>query len=188
MKQIDIPFYSDPDDFRDGDNKYPCSTQFMHYDGLQHKYFLTEECLNYHGIDVERRYISGSNNKMREFISLVTQCIYDYIQYKSGWRTFQVMLYRIATVPEQIYQDKYIFRKQFEEVLILQAKYLIENGCSANYSGVNISRGKESGINPELEFRDNSHVSPLAVTKLDFMGLTRWFMLPSCIRLDTEKY
>lgn len=188
MKQSNIPVYNDPTDFEEGENLYPCSTQFMVYDGLQHKYFLTEECLELNGIDVEREWLSRSNNKTKEFISLVTQCIYDYIQYKSGWRNFQIMLYRIATVPRQIYQEPYTFRKQFEEALILQAKYLIENGCSADFSGVNLAKGKDAGINPELDFRDNSYVSPLAINKLDFMGLTRWFSLPYLFRLDTDKY
>ena len=92
MKFKDVPVYNDPTDFIDGNNQYPCSTQYMVYDPLQHKYFLTEECLNYHGIDVERRYISSAPNKMREFIELVTKKIYDYIQYTAGWKNFQVML------------------------------------------------------------------------------------------------
>lgn len=188
MKKTDVPFYDDPAGFEDGDNTYPCDTQFMIYDPMQHKYFLTEKCLHFHGVDVERRYISNSPNKMREFIELVTQTVYDYIQYKAGWRNFQVMLYRIAVVPRQIYQDPYTFRKQFEEALILQAKFLIENGCSANYSGVNLEQGKPVGTAPEQEFRDNSYVAPRTINKLEFMGLTRWFSLPPFIRLDTNKY
>lgn len=188
MKKSDVPFYNDPSDFEAGENSYPCSTQYMTYDPLQHKYFLTEEALNLHGIDVIKRYISRSPNKMQEFIRLVTDTVYDYIQYKAGWKNFQVMLYRIAVCPKQIYQDPYAFRKQFEEVLLIQAQYLIENGCSANYSGVNLARGKKDGIPPENEFRDNSSVSPRAINKLDFMGLTRWFSLSQWLRLDTDKY
>lgn len=188
MKPNQVPVYKDPSDFVNGDNSYPCSTQFMTYDPLQHKYFLTEECLAYHGIDVERRYISNSPNKMREFIKLVTDTVYDYIQYKAGWKNFQVMLYRIAVVPRQIYQDPYTFRKQFEEVLLIQAQYLIENGVSSNYSAVNLAKGKTRAEAPENEFRDNSSVSPRAINKLDFMGLTRWFSLPQMVRLDTNKY
>lgn len=188
MTKDQVPFYNDPIDFVSGDNSYPCSTQFMTYDPLQHKYFLTEECLNLHGVDVERRYISNSPNKMKEFIKLVTDTVYDYIQYKAGWKNFQVMLYRIAVAPRQIYQDPYTFRKQFEEALLIQAQYLIENGVSANYSAVNLVKGKPKVEAPENEFRDNSSVSPRAINKLDFMGLTRWFSLPQFVRLDTNKY
>ena len=125
---------------------------------------------------------------MREFIRLVTDTVYDYIQYKAGWKNFQVMLYRIAVVPRQIYQDPYTFRKQFEEALIIQAQYLIKNGVNSNYSAVNLSKGKPTPEAPENEFRDNSSVSPRAINKLDFMGLTRWFTLPQTVRLDTNKY
>lgn len=188
MKKSEVPFYNDPKDFEEGNNSYPCDTQYMTYDPLQHKYFLTEKALNYHGIDVIRQYLSPDPNKVREFIKLVTDTIYDYINYKAGWKNFQVMLYRIAVCPRQIYQDPYTFRKQFEEVLLLQAKYLIENGCSADYSGVNLARGKKEPVAPEHEFRDNSSVSPRAINKLEFLGLTRWFSLPQYLRLDTNKY
>ncbi len=188
MKKSQVPFYNDPTDFGEKPNLYPCDTQFMVYDPLLHKYFLTQEALNVHGIDVERQYISQNANKMQEFLRIVTDTVYDYIQYKAGWKNFQVMLYRIAVCPNQIYQDPYAFRKQFEEVLLIQAQYLIENGCSANYSGVNLARGKRDGVPPENEFRDNSSVSPRAINKLEFMGLTRWFTLPQLVRLDIDKY
>lgn len=188
MTKDQVPFYNDPIDFESGENSYPCSTRFMEYDPLQHKYFLTEECLNFHGVDVERRYISNSSNKMKEFIKLVTDTVYDYIQYKAGWKNFQVMLYRIAVAPRQIYQDPYTFRKQFEEVLLIQAQFLIENGVSSNYSAVNLVKGKPKAEAPENDYRDNSSVSPRAINKLDFMGLTRWFSLPQFVRLDTNKY
>lgn len=188
MKFSDVPFYNDPTDFENGGNTYPCSTQYMIYNPLQHKYFLTEECLVLNGVDVERRYISSSPNKTQEFISLVTKKIYDYIQYKAGWKNFQVMLYRIAICPTQIYQDPYTFRKQFEEVLILQAKYLIDNGNAAQYSPYNLEEGIQNGIKPEEEFRLNADISPEAIRALDFMGLTRWFNLQRVNVLDTNKY
>ena len=188
MKFSDVPFYNDPSDFEEGNNTYPCSTQFMTYDPLQHKYFLTEEALNVRGIDVERQYISSNPNKMQEFIRLVTDTVYDYIQYKAGWKNFQVMLYRIATVPIQIYQDPYTFRKQFEEALLIQAQYLIDNSVSRNYSGLDLTYGKQGGKAPSETYRGNYDVSERTADKLDFMGLTRWFSLPYHYRLDTSKY
>ena len=188
MKFSDVPFYNDPSDFEEGNNTYPCSTQFMTYDPLQHKYFLTEEALNVRGIDVERQYISSNPNKMQEFIRLVTDTVYDYIQYKAGWKNFQVMLYRIATVPKQIYQDPYTFRKQFEEALLIQAQYLIENSVSRNYSGLDLTYGKQGEKAPSETYRGNYDVSERTADKLDFMGLTRWFSMPYYCRLDTSKY
>ena len=84
MKLSDIPVYNDPDDFQEGEVKYPCSTQYMVYNPLEHKYFLTEEALEYYGIDVQRKYVSDSPDKTREFIEKVTKKVYDYIAYKSG--------------------------------------------------------------------------------------------------------
>lgn len=188
MKISDVPFYNDPIDFESGENKYPCSTQFMVYNPLLHKYFLTEECLALNGIDVERRYISSSPNKTQEFIKLVTKKVYDYIQYKAGWKNFQVMLYRIATCPKQIYQDPYTFRKQFEEALLMQAKYIIDNGDAAQFSAYNLEGGAQNGTKPEDEFRLNADVAPETIRILDFLGLTRWFSLYQIFTLDTSKY
>lgn len=188
MKVSDVPVYNDPTDFEEGGNKYPCTTQFMRYDPLQHKYFLTEEALALHGIDVARQYVSNSPNKTREFIELVTSTVYDFIQYKAGWRNFQVMLYRIATCPRQIYQDPYTFRKQFEEVLLIQAQFIIDNGVSANYSGVDLAQGKPTPTAPEATFRDTSYVAPRAINKMEFMGLLKWFAVPYVMFLDTDKY
>lgn len=188
MKQSDVPVYNDPVDFENGENIYPCSTQFMVYNGLLHKYFLTEEKINAEGIDVERRYISDSANKMRDFIKRVTDTVYNYIQYKTGWRTYQVMLYRIATCPKQIIQDPYAFRKSFEDILAIQAHYIIDNGISSKYSNVDLSKGKPVGIAPSQDFRDNADVSDLVKHNLAGLGLDRWFMLPGWIRLDPEKY
>lgn len=188
MKPSDVPFYNDPEDFENGENSYPCSTQYMVYDPLQHKYFLTEEALNQRGVDVERQYISSAQNKMQEFVRLVTDTVYDFIQYKAGWKTFQVMLYRIATAPKQIYQDPYTFRKQFEEVLLIQAQYIIDNGVGRNYSGLDLSYGKPNGTAPKDEYRANYDVSARAAQKLEFMGLLRWFTIPWYMRLDTDKY
>lgn len=188
MNIKDVEKYDDPTGFEDGNNKYPCSTQYMVYNPLQHKYFLTPECLHLHGIDVERRYISSSPNKMNEFINLVTKKIYDYIQYKAGWKNFQVMLYRIAVCPKQIYQDPYTFRKQFEEVLILQAKFMIENGNATQYSAYNLENASPNGIKPEDEYRLNADISPESIRALEFMGLTRWFNLYQFCKLDTSKY
>ena len=42
MKYSDIPNYTDPTDFLNNDNIYPCNTQHMVYNPLDHKYYLTE--------------------------------------------------------------------------------------------------------------------------------------------------
>ena len=184
---IRVPTYIDYEGF-DENSKYPCNTQFMVYNPAVHKYYLTEEALNRHGIDVERKYISSNQNKTREFIELVTKKIYDYIWYKSGMQNIQVQIYRIATGNNGVNLDKYSFRKQFEEVLIAEAKWLIENGDSAKYSGQNLMEGKLNGIKPEESWRNNADIADEAKRSLDGLGLTRWFTLAPNRRLNPDEY
>ena len=151
MKIENLHTYKDPDDFLGGEVTYPCNTQFMVYNPLLHQYFLTEEALNYYGIDVNRKYITDNvNNKTDEFIEKVSKKIYDYIMYKVGKPKFQVILYRIAT-SQGANIDKYAFRKKFQDILVAEAKWLIANGDSAEYSAMNLHQGKPLGIKPEEE-------------------------------------
>lgn len=185
MRQDLIPIYNEnnPSEFV----SYPCSSQYMVYDGAVHKYFLTEEALNYYGIDVERKYISDNPNKTREFIGLVTKKVYDYIRYKSGWHNFQVQMFRIAKSLNQTC-DKFAFRKEIEEVLVAEARWLIDNGDALKYSFADLEKGQVQGVKPEEDWKANIDVSPEAKRQLDFLGLTRWFNLAQNIRLNEEEY
>ena len=185
MKQSDIPFYNDPDGFTD-ESKYPCSTQFMVYDGQRHQYFLTEEGLNFYGLDVERKYAFAGNNKTRHFIELVAKKIYDTINYLCGFACYAVQQYRIATVPKYLYQDKYTFRKTFEQVLVAEGQWILDNGDSARYLHTSIENTK--GEKPEERWRNLSDISPEALRTLEGLGLTKWFTLTPNILLDTNKY
>ena len=188
MKQIDIPVYNDPNDFENDNVTYPCSTQYMVYNGLVHKYYLTEEALNKAGIDVERKYIYNGQNKTQHFIELVSKKIYDYICYKAGWVNFQVQMYRIATAPKQMIGDQYAFRKEFENVLLAEARWLIDNQDSAQYSAVDIEKGEKNGKKPEENWEDTNDIAVEAKRQLKFLGLDRWFTLAPNWRVDTNKY
>jgi hypothetical protein len=187
MKFSDIPVYNDPTDFDGNEVKYPCNTQFMVYNPLQHKYFLTEEALNYYGIDVARKYISDNTNKTREFIEKVTKKVYDYIAYKSGWKLLSVQQFRIATAQGKMY-DHYEYRKQFEMALVAQAKYLLVDGDSANYSINNLESGVFDRTKPEEDFMDTGDIAPETKRTLHFLGLDRWFSVVQYGRLNTDEY
>lgn len=188
MKFSDIPNYKDPIDFEDENKiKYPCNTQFMVYNPLQHKYFLTEEALNYYGLDVERKYISDNTNKTREFIEKVTKKVYDYIAYRSGWKMLPVQEYRIATSKGKMY-GKYEFRKQFENALVTEARFLLENGDSAGYSINNLESGVFDRVKPEEKYMDTGDISPETQRTLKFLGLDRWFSVVQYGRLNTDEY
>jgi len=190
MKKSDIPVYNDPDSFEQlGDQaKFPNNTQFMVYNPLLHRYFLTEEGLSHYGIDVHRKYVTDNPNKVEELIQKTSKKVYDYIQYKAGRDCYHVQMYRIATAPKTIYPDQYTMRKQFEELLADQARYLVENSDSARYSRANIENDEAMPLRPEEALRDVSDMSPETIRTLEALGLTRWFALQRGLRLDTTKY
>lgn len=186
MKQIDVPTYNDPVDFENGGNTYPCSTQFMVYKGLEHKYYLTEEALAFYGIDVENKYISDNPNKVQEFISLVTKKVYDFIRYKAGYTNAQTQIYRVAIAKSGSYsEDQYTFRKEFEQALVYEAKWLLENGDSARYFD---AENKQANVPPEQQQMDTNDIAPETKRTLQYLGLTRWYRLAQFAILDDTKY
>ena len=188
MIKRDIPVNNAPVDFQEREDiKYPCDTQYMEYNPLEHKYFLTKEALDVYGIDVQRKYVSDSPDKTKEFIEKVTKKVYDYIAYKSGWKVFNVLQYRIAQSLGKMY-DKYEFRKQFEKALVTQAQFLIDNGDSARFSMNNFESGVFNKVKPEEDFMDTGDISPETKRSLNFMGLDRWFSIVQYGRLNTDEY
>lgn len=188
MRQSEVPVYNDPVDFENGDNKYPCSTQYMVYNALDHKYYLTEEALNYYGIDVERKYINDVANKTEHFIKLVTKKVYDLIYYRAGYQLYRTQQYRIATAPKKLYEDQYTFRKTFEDILITEALWLINNGDSAQYSAYDLEKGEQKGVKPEEDWDNLKDISPEVGRQLQALGLTRWFTLTPNARIDNSKF
>lgn len=189
MKKSQVPYYNDPTDFENGDNTYPCDTQFMEYNVLLHQYFLTREALNYYGSDVERKYISDNPNKVEEFINKVSDKIYSTIQWAAGWDNFQVMLWRIATAPKtKRIQSQYAFRKEFEKILVEEARWLLNCSDSAEYSDYNMEVGNRDEKKPEERERDLSDISKNALRKLEYLGLLRWFKLSQFTVLNDDKY
>ena len=188
MKQIDVPVYNDPTSFESENVKYPCSTQYMVYNGLTHRYYLTEEALNRAGIDVERKYIYNGQNKTQHFINTVTEKIYSYINYKAGMVNFQAQVYRIATAPKKIMGDQYTFRKEFESILLSEADWLIDNQDSAKYSSVDMEKGERNGKKPEEEWDDTSDISTTAKRKIHSLGLDKDFTLMPNMMFDYNKF
>lgn len=187
MKQNLVPIYRDSEDFENGNVSYPCSTQFMVYNGLVHKYFLTEEALAYYGLDVEGKYISDNNNKVREFIELVSKKIYDYIFWRVGRKNKEVALWRVARTIAGT--DAYSFRKDFEKVLVSEARWLLDNEDSARYSDRDNEKGARGGVKPEEEYWDTDDIAKEAKRSLAYMGLADWFSLArGVVWLDDNKY
>ena len=188
MKKEEIPFYNDPEDFENGVNKFPCNTQYMIYNPLLHRYFLTSEGLMKYGVDAERFYASTNPNKIQELIEKTSKKVYDTIQYKTGRKCYQVQMYRIATAPTTIYPDQYQMRKQFEEALAEQARWIVENGDAAKYSSYDMEKGPAQVQPVEQQLRDLSDISKETLRTLETLGLTRWFTVGQMLFLDPTKY
>lgn len=185
MKQIDVPTYNDPQDFENGGNSYPCSTQYMYYNGLEHKYYLTEQALAYYGLDVENKYISDNPNKAQEFIYLVSKKVYDFIRYAAGYVNAQAQVYRVAIAQTGSYSgDEYTFRKEFERALVAEARWILENGDSARYA----SMEKPQNVPIEQEQDDTSDISTETKRSLTYLGLNRWYRLTQYTNFDDTKY
>lgn len=191
MLKSQVPYYNDSADFESNPNvTYPCDTQYMQYNPLLHRYYLTPDGLNKHGIDAERMYVSTSSNKIQELIELTSKKVYDYIQYKAGRRNYEVQMYRIATAPKTIYPSQYIMRKQFEEALAEQARYIVNNGDSAKYSNYNMEAPTpKQYIDPAVDLRDNFDIAPETIRTLEVLGLTKWFTLANMgMTLNPDKF
>lgn len=182
MKLEDIPNYIDSSSFEElGDlAKYPCHTQFMRYNPLLRRYVLTEEALSHYGIDFSEL----SATEIPLFLEKVSKKVYDYIHYKAGLSCFRIMQYRIAAAPTSIYPDRYTMRKQFEEALAEEARWLITNSDSARFS----DKEKKDPKPPEADFMDTSDVAMETKRTLDALRLTRWFQTVNMIRLDESKF
>lgn len=169
MLQEKIPIVTDPDSFETGQAiSFPCSTQYMRYNGLLHKYYLTLEALQKYGIDVEDSYISSSPERVNRFIEEVTEDVYGVIM-KLAPFNYQFNSYLIAQSITRQYPDKYTARKQFERALIYQAEYKIINIDVRDINGIDIENGN-SIYHKQLR-KELRHVSPKALDILQGLGL-----------------
>lgn len=188
MKFSNIPTYNDPVDFVDNEEiKYPCNTQFMIYNPLVHKYFLTKGALEQAGLDVDRRYVTNALDKKQDLINKATEKVYNYIRYKCGLKLIQINEWRIATAHNQMY-NKYEARKQFEQALLYEAEWLVENSNSAKYSINDTEKGVVDKQNPDEDYWDLGDISTETRRILHFMGLDKWFSIGQYRRLNTDEY
>ncbi len=170
MRSKDIPIYIDPDDFEIlGNNaKYPCDTEYMIYNVLTHRYYITLDALNNFGVDVETDYMNDSPNKINQFIEEVTDDVYGAIMRLAPFN-YEFMCYLIAQSRSRQFGEKYAARKQFEKALLYQAQYKINNIDVRDINGIDLENNN-SIYHKQLrkEFR---HMSPKALDILHGLGL-----------------
>lgn len=170
MTKKDIPVYTDPDSFEElGENvKYPCSTNYMVYNPLTHRYYLTAEALINFGIDAERDYLSDAPNKLTAFVEEITDDVYGVVMRLAPFN-YRYMCYLIASGRALHFPDRYAARKQFERALLYQAGYRIKNIDVREVNGIDLENN--NNIYFKQLRRELRHVSPKTLDILQGLGL-----------------
>lgn len=167
MKQSDIPIYNDPDDFKTlGDSaKYPCSTQYMIYDTMISRYFLTVDKLEDYGIKV---YAGHNPKQLLEFIEELSDDLYGVIARLAPFN-YEYSCWLIAQSRSLRFPRRYAARKEFEKALLFQAQYKVKNFDVRDFNGIDID-SNTSIYHKQLrkEFR---HISPKSLDILQSLGL-----------------
>ncbi len=114
--KLKIPFY----DVIPSDALYPCDTARMRYDKDDHRYYLTDEAIEYYGIDCEDR-------EIRKLIRTATDHIYSYIAIMAQTK-YNLMCYRIAKSLFGRVKTVKEGRLEFERMLVKQAEFINEFG------------------------------------------------------------
>lgn len=164
---IKVQTITDPEDFMiDGAQiSYPVSTQYMTYNPLTHRYYLTVESLEVNNIDYES--YSDAVNKADDFIKEVTNDLYDLIldiaPFNYEYNTFLIASSR------SYHFDHYTARKMFEDALIAQARYKMDNLDVRRVNGVDLENNNQ--IYHKVLRKEHRHISPIAIEKMKGLGL-----------------
>lgn len=165
-----VPIYIDPDDFESlgAQAQYPCSTEYMRYNALMHRYYLTIDALSAFGVDPEHDCVSESPNKVEQFIEEVTADVYGAILHLAPFN-YEYMCYLIAQSRARQFPDRYTARKQFERALLYQAQYKSKNMDVRDFNGVYLDDGREIGH--KVLRKELRHLSPKTLDILQGLGL-----------------
>lgn len=177
---IKVMTLSDPSDFMiEGiDIKYPVNTQYMTYNPLTHRYYLTIEALDEHSIDYDS--YSEAVNKAQDFINEVTNDLYGLMLDVAPFN-YQYNTYLVAS-SRSYHFDKYTARKMFEEALIAQARYKMDNLDVRRINGVDIENNNQ--IYHKVLRKEHRHISPIAIEKLKGLGLLFNGLIPGKELID----
>lgn len=164
---IEVLTFSDPSDFmiEGAEIKYPVSTQYMTYNPLTHRYYLTVEALSNHNIDYES--YSDAVNKAQDFINEVTDDLYGLILDVAPFN-YKYNTYLVAS-SRSYHFDRYTARKMFEQALIAQARYKMDNLDVRRVNGVDLENNNQ--IYHKVLRKEHRHISPIAIEKMKGLGL-----------------
>lgn len=169
MRKEDIPEYTDPDSFYEsGTVKYPCSTEFMTYNPLTHRYYLTQQALENYGIDVRlcgNALLPGNSDS---FIDEVTEDVYSVIMRLAPFN-YRYHCAQIAQSRSLQFGDRYTARKQFEKALVYQAQYKLLNVDVRDINGIDFEN--YNSIYFKQLRKELRHISPRTLDILHGLGL-----------------
>lgn len=131
---------------------FPCDDDFMIYDCATHRYVLTQDgVITELGISLnETLNMSGDANPStlaERILRRVSQTVYMYIYRDSANEEW--LEYILAKHPP--------LRSAIKEMLQAQLLYMLENGDTGSYSGVNVSKGQAMDIE---SLRGRARVAP----------------------------
>ncbi len=180
---IQVKTLNDPEDFmlEGAQISYPVSTQYMTYNPLTHRYYLTVEALEVHNINYED--FSEAVNKAQDFIEEVTNDLYglmlDVAPFNFRYNSFLVASGR------SLHFDRYTARKMFEDALVAQARYKLDNLDVRRVNGVDIENNNQ--IYHKVLRKEHRHISPIAIEKMKGLGLLFNGYVPGKDLIDYNK-
>lgn len=166
MKQTQIPYYTDPDDFENAakEVRYPCTTQFMRYDTLTSRYRLTVQTLEEYAIKP-----SNDNPKaLEQFIEEISDDLYGVMARLAPFN-YQYNCWLVAQSLSRQFPNRYAARKQFERALVYQAQYRVKNIDVRELNGIDLDGG-QSIYHKQLR-KELRHISPKSLDILQSLGL-----------------
>lgn len=178
-----VPVYDEIKDY--SELKYPYSDKYMVYDKTKHQYKLTPEALTKFGVDTSDL---DDDKKIAEFINTVTRSVYSYIKVKAGTRNYPFMCYRIAKGFGNQTLSHFDFRTLFfEEVLLVQARYLAENGYAKDMPKTVVSESGRVKAS-DLSENDGYWLHDDVITTLDMLNLTSSQRIRETLKLNWSEY
>lgn len=166
------PEYSEAEimELEEKDMHFPFSSKYMRYDGVTQQYVPTEELLLKNGIDLHgflrsigRDTPTNYNNEL-EYIS---DQIYAYIAKCSGSST-QTLKCLIAKGLRRGLSP-FRFRVQFQDILVKQANFYVNNDDLTKTSGVDVEQ--KQWLNKGVLNYEDRQIDPRVKIKLMDLGL-----------------
>lgn len=120
----------------DSQVSFPFSDEDATYNGLSHRYALTDKYFQERGRNLQLEIDGSSPDKVNNFLSYLSMKVYNYI-YNNSKSTRQQLNYMIAK--RGIYGfTLYEYRQSFLEAMYIEGCYLLDNGDLSNVAGIDL--------------------------------------------------